>query len=132
MRRPFFYRESNGIRITVRPWYVPERSEPRQREYVFAYRVRIENVGAQAARLLTRRWRIEDVGGEATELVGEGVVGQQPLIEAGGVHEYQSFAVLKASEGWMEGQYQFRRADGTSFDAAIPRFHLDVEAPGRQ
>lgn len=128
---PFFYRLSQGIRITVRPEYLPDQSDPDRPRFVFAYHVRIENVGTQAARLRARHWRIHDSIGEDLEVEGEGVVGEQPLIRPGGVHEYQSFCVLKSPGGHMEGEYRFQRADGTRFEAGIPRFILalhDAEA----
>jgi ApaG protein len=126
-RRPFFYRETHGIRVTVRPVFLPAQSQPSPPQFVFAYHVRIENVGAQAAQLLSRRWLIHDSIGEDTEVEGEGVVGEQPVIAPGHVHEYQSFCVLKSPSGYMEGAYAFRRADKSRFDAAIPRFDLDAE-----
>jgi ApaG protein len=125
--RPFFYRETEGIRITVRPQYLRDQSQPSHRHFVFAYAVRIENVGRQAAQLRSRRWLIHDASGQDTEVVGDGVVGQQPTIPPGGVHEYQSFCVLKSPNGHMEGQYRFVRADGTPFEAKIPRFILQVD-----
>jgi ApaG protein len=123
----FFYRITDGIRVTVRPVYLPEQSIPEQQQYVFAYYVRIENVGAQSAQLLSRRWRIHDSIGEDTEVAGDGVVGEQPLLVPGAVHEYQSFCVLKSPNGFMEGEYRFVRADSTRFDAAIPRFTLTAD-----
>jgi ApaG protein len=128
---PFFYRVTQGIRITVRPEYLADQSDPARSRFVFAYHVRIENVGTQSARLLTRRWRIHDSIGEDIDVEGEGVVGEQPLIPPGGVHEYQSFCILKSPGGYMEGEYGFVRADRTTFDAGIPRFVLalhDAEA----
>lgn len=125
-RRAFFYRQTEGIRITVRPTYLREQSRPYARQYVFAYRVRIENVGAQPAQLLTRRWTIADSIGEVTEVEGEGVVGEQPTIQPGRVHEYRSFCVLKSPRGHMEGAYRFVRADGSRFEAQVPRFELEV------
>ena len=124
-RRAFFYRESEGIRITVRPTYLRDQSRPSARQWVFAYHVRIENVGAQAAQLLGRRWMIHDTAGEDTEVEGEGVVGEQPVIAPGGVHEYRSFCVLRSPHGSMEGQYRFVRSDGSRFEAQIPKFLLD-------
>lgn len=123
---PFFYKETHGIRITVRPVYLRDNSDPSRNHYVFAYFVRIENVGAQPVQLLSRRWLIHDSIGEDTEVIGEGVVGQQPLIATGQVHEYHSFCVLKSAEGFMEGHYVFIRADGTEFTALIPRFVLNA------
>jgi ApaG protein len=128
-RHPFFYRETEGIRITVRPQYLREQSQPAQRHFVFAYAVRIENVGRQSAQLLSRRWLIHDSGGQDTEVVGDGVVGQQPTIAPGHVHEYQSFCVLKSPSGHMAGHYRFQRADGSAFEARIPRFELRMEDP---
>lgn len=124
---PFFYRMTAGIRVTVRPAYLPEQSIPEQQQFVFAYYVRIENIGAQSAQLLSRRWRIHDSIGEDTEVAGDGVVGEQPLLVPGAVHEYQSFCVLKSASGFMEGEYRFVRADSTRFDAMIPRFTLAAD-----
>jgi ApaG protein len=126
----FYYRITNGVRITVRPLFLSEHSEPRAGRYVFAYFIRIENVGDQAAQLLRRRWTIHDSIGEETEVEGEGVVGEQPLLAPGDVHQYQSFCVLKSKRGHMEGVYQFVRADGTPFEAVIPRFELDAGGGG--
>jgi len=123
---PFYYRLSEGIRITVRPVYLPERSNVGKQQYVFAYFVRIENVGELTAQLRSRRWLIHDSIGEDTAVEGEGVVGEQPLLAKGQVHEYQSFCVLKSPSGYMEGEYLFHRSDGTSFSAEIPRFHLEA------
>jgi ApaG protein len=84
----------------------------------------LENVGTVPAQLLTRRWLIHDDSGEETEVVGDGVIGQQPTLSPGGIHEYNSFCILKAASGFMEGHYHFVRADGGSFNAEIPRFQL--------
>ena len=124
MKAPFYYRETEGIRVTVRPAYLPRHSRETEEQYVFAYFVRIENVGPQPARLLSRRWTIHDSNGEETEVQGDGVIGEQPLVGPGRVHEYQSFCVLKSPSGWMEGEYTFVRADGSEFQARIPRFDL--------
>lgn len=126
--QPFYYKESNGIRITVRPVYLKDQSEPAAGHYVFSYFIRIENVGLQPAQLISRRWLIHDSAGDDTEVEGEGVVGEQPTIPPGGVHEYQSFCILKSGEGFMEGHYNFLRADSTTFRAEIPRFILSASA----
>jgi ApaG protein len=129
---PFYYRETERIRITVRPSYLPRHSREEQEQFVFAYHVRIENVGTGPVQLLSRRWLIHDSVGETTEVQGEGVVGEQPHVAAGKVHEYQSFCVLKSPSGWMEGQYTFVRGDGSRFEADIPRFDLTTDGTLRQ
>ncbi|HEY0778360.1 MAG TPA: Co2+/Mg2+ efflux protein ApaG [Gemmatirosa sp.] len=124
---PFFYRETEGVRVTVRPSYLRDQSRPAAGQYVFAYHIRIENIGPVAAQLLARRWTITDSTGEVTEVEGEGVVGEQPVLHPGRVHEYRSFCVLKSERGHMEGRYRFVRADGDLFDVDVPRFTLDAD-----
>ncbi len=128
MTAPFYYRLTNGMRISVRPQFIPERSQPAAGEFVFAYTVRIENVGIVTAQLLRRRWLIHDSIGEDQVVEGDGVVGQQPVLAPGGVHQYQSFCVLRSQSGHMEGQYFFESDDGRAFAADIPRFLLDARA----
>lgn len=123
----FYYKCTDGIRVTVRPVFLPERSHAPKQQFVFAYFVRIENIGTESAQLRSRRWLIHDSIGEETVVEGEGVVGEQPLLACGQVHEYQSFCVLKSPGGWMEGQYFFQRTDGSMFPAEIPRFHLAAD-----
>lgn len=121
---PFYAKETDGIRIVVRPLYLPEHSRPEQLRYVFAYFVRIENNSAQTVQLMSRRWLIHDSIGEEYEVVGDGVVGEQPVITRGNFHDYQSFCILRSATGYMEGAYHFVVTDGADFDAIIPRFIL--------
>lgn len=127
-KRAFYYQETNDIRITVQPLYLREQSQPELNRYVFAYFVRIENVGKKRVQLLSRRWLIHDAGGDDQEVVGDGVVGEQPILAAGGVHEYNSFCILQSPEGAMEGAYRFVGSDDVLFDAEIPRFYLNADA----
>lgn len=121
-----YYRITEGIRVTVQPVYLPQHSSPATPRYVFAYHIRIENVGDRAAQLVWRHWYIHDPQAGNSEVEGEGVVGEQPLLAPGEVHEYQSFCVLEAPGGSMEGYYEFKRPDGSRFKAAIPRFLLQI------
>lgn len=124
----FFHRISEGIRVTARPRYAPEHSDPGRAHYVFVYHIRIENVGTEAAQLTWRRWQIHDPVGGDQEVEGEGVVGEQPRLEPGSVHEYESYCVLRGPNGAMEGSYELVRPDGSVFQAGIPRFELRAEA----
>lgn len=123
---PFFYKLTQDMRITVRPEYLAGYSRPEAGQFVFGYAVRIENIGDLPARLMTRHWTIHDSIGEVTEVEGEGVVGEQPTIPPGGVHEYESFCILKSPNGTMEGEYHFVRPDETRFTARIPQFVLSI------
>jgi ApaG protein len=124
----FFYRITDGIRITAQPYYVAEQSQPELLRFVFAYQIRIENVGEVAAQLVWRHWFIHDRAAGPSEVEGEGVVGETPLIAPGGVHEYQSFCVLHGPSGHMEGYFEFVRPDGSRFRAEVPRFFLRIHA----
>jgi ApaG protein len=108
--------------------YLRDQSEPSARHYVFAYFVRIENVSETSVQLMSRRWLIHDSAGDDIEVKGDGVVGEQPVIPPGHVHEYQSFCILKSGEGYMEGHYNFLAPDSTTFKAEIPRFLLSASA----
>lgn len=123
-----FDRTTEGIRISAQPFFDPDQSDPEEERFVFAYHVRIENRGPVPVQLLWRHWFIHDPVGGESEVEGEGVVGEKPVIPPGGVHEYQSFCVLEAPHGHMEGYYEFRRPDGTTFRAAVPRFFLRIYA----
>lgn len=97
---------------------------------MFSYHIRIENVGSETVQLMTRHWDIWDSIGEATEVDGEGVVGEQPVLQPGAVHEYESFCILKSPSGWMEGRYQFLNDDDEPREAVVPRFTLSAEGAG--
>ena len=122
--QPFFYRSTNGIRISVWPRFSPEHSDPDEPRYLFVYHIRIENVGDRTAQLLWRHWFIHDEQAGDTEVQGEGVVGERPVLAPGDVHEYESFCVLQGRSGHMEGYYLFHSPDGSDFKAEIPRFEL--------
>ena len=114
------------MRISVWPRFAPDHSDADEPRYLFVYHIRIENVGDRTAQLLWRHWFIhDDVGGD-TEVDGEGVVGEQPVLAPGDVHEYESFCVLQGRSGYMEGYYLFHCPDGSDFRAEIPRFELTV------
>lgn len=121
--------ESEGIRVSVQPSFSLAESDPSEGTWVFSYRVGLRNEGGVPAQLLFRHWYIHDSGGEDTEVDGEGVVGQQPVLVPGGVHSYSSFCVLRSPVGYMEGYYTFIRAEGERFRVSIPRFSLEAPLP---
>lgn len=115
---------TQGIRVTVESQYLPERSSPAGGRYAFAYKVRIENVGAKTTQLKSRHWIITHGDGRTEEVRGDGVVGAQPVLRAGEHFEYSSWAMLSTSFGTMHGTYQMVRDGGEGFDAEIPLFRL--------
>jgi len=114
----------NAIVVEVKAEYSVEHSEPEQGRFVFVYYITIRNEGEQAAQLLSRHWLITDGNGMVEEVMGEGVVGEQPVIGAGEMHQYNSFCVLQTNVGYMEGSYRMLSEQGELFDAVIPAFTL--------
>ena len=114
--------------MRVESQYLPDRSSPRTRQYVFAYTVRISNEGVEPAQLRTRHWVITDGNGNVQEVRGEGVVGKQPSLRSGETFEYTSGCVLETPHGTMHGEYQMVRPGGEEFDATIAPFLLAVPA----
>ncbi len=117
---------TDGIRVTVRSEFRPDRSAPAQGRFLFTYTVRIANEGSAAAKLVSRHWVITDAHGKKEEVVGDGVVGQQPHLGPGEQFEYTSFCVLATPHGSMRGAYTMVRDDGDSFEARIAPFALVV------
>jgi len=113
---------TSGIRVEVQSEFRPERSAPGR--WLFSYAIRISNEGDRPAQLVSRHWIITDAQGEHEEVIGEGVVGQQPRIEVGAHFEYTSFCVLRTPHGSMRGSYRMARDDGIGFDAEIAPFAL--------
>lgn len=123
---------TRDIRVTVRPQYLPDQSKPEKSEYVWAYKVRIENRGDVAVQLRSRHWRITDALGRKQEVKGPGVVGQTPRLKPGESFEYTSGTPLSTSSGIMGGTYQMVSDTGENFDIEIPTFSLDTPGGTRQ
>ena len=119
---------TEGITITVRPAYLDQESDLLGGRFVFAYFIRIQNDTLDEVQLLSRKWLISESGGRVKEVEGEGVVGEQPVIEPGQHHEYNSFCVLNTFEGVMQGSYLMQRQDGSRFNVQIPAFILRAAA----
>jgi ApaG protein len=117
---------TRGIRIEVQSKYLAERSSPRDEQYLFAYQVRISNVGTETAKLVSREWVITSAEGDVEHVKGPGVVGEQPVLAPGGSFEYTSYCPLKTAVGSMHGTYQMVTGDGKTFDARIAPFTLAV------
>ncbi len=115
---------TQGIRVRVSAQFVPERSDPEHRQFLFVYKVRISNQGERWAKLRSRRWVITDAFGETEIVEGPGVIGEEPELEPGMSHEYMSGCPLRTSWGTMEGHYVMQREDGETFEAKIGRFFL--------
>jgi len=74
--------------------------------------------------LLSRSWTIVDGRGRIHEVVGEGVVGEMPLIAEEASYDYVSGCPLDTPSGEMSGSYRMVDEEGSAFDVVIPRFQL--------
>lgn len=115
---------TRDVTVRVSVSFRADQSEPAKGRYFWVYHIRIENDGALPIQLISREWQIGDARGGRHQVQGEGVVGEQPVIEPGGSFDYVSGCPLDTSTGWMEGLYHMVAANGASFAVAIPRFPL--------
>ncbi len=117
---------TKGIEIAVRVAYIAQQSDPARDRYVFAYHITIGNQSERSVQLLDRHWVISEQDGSVREVEGQGVVGEQPVLEPGEEHEYSSGAILGCPDGSMQGSYGMIGEDGESFRVSIPRFELNM------
>lgn len=116
---------TEGVRISVEQVYQQEYSNPSKQHFMFSYRITIENLGHDTVQLISRHWDIFDSLNDTIQVDGEGVVGEQPILEPGETHQYISGCNLKSEIGYMEGYYMMSRLkDGSLFTVEIPRFNL--------
>lgn len=116
---------TNGIKISVETFFQDNYSSNSTRDYMFAYKIRIENNNDFAVKLLTRHWFIFDASQQMSEVQGEGIVGKQPVLQPGQVHKYLSGCNLKSEIGKMWGNYTMQNLENQSlFKVEIPEFQL--------
>ncbi|MBJ7222819.1 MULTISPECIES: Co2+/Mg2+ efflux protein ApaG [unclassified Brenneria] len=112
--------------VQVQSFYVESQSQPDDERFVFAYTITVRNLGRHEVQLLGRYWLITNANGRQTEVQGEGVVGEQPLIQPGSEFQYTSGTVLETPLGTMEGHYQMVDHQGNAFQVSIPVFRLAI------
>ena len=118
--------DSPRVCIQVQSIYVESQSIPEEERYVFAYTITIRNLGRTNVQLLGRYWLITNSNGRQTEVQGEGVIGEQPVIPPGGEFQYTSGAILETPLGTMQGHYEMIDEQGIAFTIDIPVFRLAV------
>jgi ApaG protein len=119
---------TGDVTVRVSVSYLPEQSEPAKGRWFWAYHIRIENGGRRAIQLVSREWIISDGRGNCHEVRGEGVVGEQPVLEPGESFDYVSGCPLTTPTGAMQGHYHMVGSDGAGFAVDIPRFPLIATA----
>ncbi len=120
---------SAGVKISVETFYQPDYSNPENSEFMFAYRITLENNNIYPIQLLRRHWYIFDSDCSHREVEGEGVIGVQPQIEPGDKYQYVSGCNLKTEMGRMHGTYFMENTySRQTFRVNIPAFELIVPA----
>jgi ApaG protein len=116
---------TKGIQIKVDTFYIEEQSSPLSNDYLFAYRITILNDSTHTVQLISRHWHIHDGTGRVREVIGEGVVGETPILEPKESFQYSSGANIKSDAGKMYGTYTFLDIDTKKeFQVDIPEFRL--------
>jgi ApaG protein len=116
---------TRNIQVTVLPEFLPDRSEPDEGRFFWAYTIEIANLGDEIVQLKSRHWRITDADGHTEDVRGPGVVGEQPILNPGDSFRYTSGCPLSTPSGIMAGTYRMVADSGESFDIEIPAFSLD-------
>jgi ApaG protein len=118
---------SGGVKISVETFYQSEYSNPINSEFMFAYKITIENNNDFPVKLLRRRWSIYDSNGSVKEVEGEGVVGVQPVIAPASAYQYISGCNLRTEMGKMHGTYLLENVNNKkTFNVIIPSFLLQA------
>jgi ApaG protein len=130
--RPVYQALTRGILVRVAPSYLAGDSNPDESDYRWAYTVEIENHGEETVQLISRHWIITDAVNRVHEVVGEGVVGEQPVLRPREAFRYTSMCPLNTSSGAMRGTYRMMTDAGEPFDVDIPEFSLHLPGASRQ
>jgi ApaG protein len=118
---------SEGVEISVETFYQPDYSNPISGEYMFAYKITIDNHNSFSIKLHRRHWHIFDSNGTNREVEGEGVVGVQPTLNPGEKYQYVSGCNLRTEMGKMHGTYSMENLTNKKmFEVNIPVFEMIV------
>jgi ApaG protein len=118
---------SEGVEVSVETFYQPDYSNPVSGEYMFAYRITIDNHNNFPVKLHRRHWHIFDSNGSYREVEGEGVVGVQPVLNTGERYQYVSGCNLRTEMGKMHGTYNMENLNNKEiFEVNIPIFEMIV------
>jgi ApaG protein len=120
-----YSKTTNGVTVTVIPYFLDDQSSPQEGHYVWAYQVNIKNSSLNTIKLNHRNWIIIDANGKVINIQGEGVVGEFPILEPGESFEYTSGTPLKTTNGFMQGFYLMSHDNGEQIKIDIPTFSLD-------
>lgn len=116
---------TEGIEVRVIKQFRPDLSQTKENSFFFNYRIDIENKNSFSVQLLHRDWFIFDALNAPVHVSGEGVIGEQPILEAGESYQYTSGCEIHSEIGSMHGFYTFKNElTQDLFRVEIPVFQL--------
>ena len=125
MKKPSIHSSTDPFEININTEFLPEQSDPEHNQFAFAYHITITNKSEQTVQLLSRHWIISDGNKKVTEVKGDGVVGEQPIINSEESFSYTSGVLLETPIGSMRGSYDMVSTQGDlRFNVTIPQFEL--------
>ena len=122
---------TEGVTVRVQPRYAGDQSDPANGHWVWHYHIRVENNSGMTLKLVDRSWIIIDGYGDRRDVIGEGVVGEQPVIAHGTSYDYVSGCQLAAPMGTMHGHFGMEDTGGRRIEVEIPGFDLLSPDSGR-
>jgi len=120
-----YSKTTNGVTVSVHPYFLDEQSSPNENHFVWAYKINIQNLSSDTIKLNYRNWIIIDGNGKILQVQGEGVVGEFPILKPGEIFEYTSGTPLNTTSGIMQGFYSVVSNSGNILKIDIPTFSLD-------
>ena len=119
--------EATGIGIDVETRYEGSFMENNLQKYLFSYHITITNNSSKTIQICSRYWDIYDALRAREVVEGEGIVGEQPILQPGDIYKYNSGCVLDSYFGMMKGYYNVLSVhDDIMFKVRIPAFKLAV------
>ncbi|NRA64820.1 MAG: Co2+/Mg2+ efflux protein ApaG [Pseudobacteriovorax sp.] len=119
-----YSQRSLDIEVSVEPEFVSKEFSGDHYYYIYSYSVSVTNHGPTSCQLLSRHWIIRDGNGHEEHVIGDGVVGKQPIIRSGETFKYTSGCPLVTPTGNMRGKYYMLGPDNYEFEVRIPLFFL--------
>jgi len=116
----------DDIGISIETEFLEAQSKPKDNKYVFSYTITIVNDSSEQVQLLSRHWLIKDANFKVEEVIGEGVVGEKPILDPQAGYQYSSGAILETEVGTMEGFYHFQGKNEEYIKVPIPKFILSI------
>ncbi|MCM4154805.1 Co2+/Mg2+ efflux protein ApaG [Gramella sp. AN32] len=118
---------TKGIKISVTTHFQGLFYKNFKVHYAFGYQITIENRSTEAVQLKSRFWSIKDALNETEIVIGDGVIGKQPVLQPGESHSYESGCLIVGSFGAMKGFYKMIDLNsGEKFQVRIPNFKFAV------